>query len=64
MKFKELTSLSEEEMEKKLHELYENIMRENAQVATGTTPKSPGQLKNMKKTIARIKTLQRRKTRA
>jgi len=29
-------------------------MKENAQIAVGTTPKSPGKMRVMKKTIARL----------
>ena len=57
MKFKELQNLNESELSAKLKELSTGLMKENAQVATGTTPKSPGQLRETKKTIARIKTL-------
>jgi len=57
MKFKELQSRNKEELEAKLKELGTGLMKENAQVATGTTPKSPGQLRETKKTIARIRTL-------
>ena len=61
MKFKELQALSKDELEKKMHELRISLMKENAQIAIGTTPKNPGQVSIMKKTIAKIKTLQERK---
>ncbi len=54
MKSKELTQLSKEELEGKRSELYKEVMKENAQIATGTVPKNPGKMKVMKKTIARI----------
>ena len=57
MKVKELRTLPQEELNKKLDELYKDIMKENAQIATGTVPKNPGKIKVMKKTIARIKTM-------
>ncbi|MBS3176152.1 50S ribosomal protein L29 [Candidatus Woesearchaeota archaeon] len=57
MKFKELKALNEQDMQNKLQELYTTLMKDNAQVASGTTPKNPGQLKQTKKTIARINTL-------
>jgi len=57
MKFKELQSMSQEELQAKLKELQMDIIKGNAQVATGTVPKNPGQLKQAKKTIAKIKSL-------
>jgi ribosomal protein L29 len=57
MKIKELCALGEAELKAKLQELQKELMKDNAQVATGTIPKNPGKLRLAKKTIARIKTL-------
>ena len=57
MKFKELLGLSPEELQKKEDELSFELMKLNSQVASGTTPKNPSQIRNIKKNIARIKTL-------
>lgn len=57
MKFKELKGLSKTDLEKKVVELRKELMKENTQISTGTVPKSPGKLRNMKKTIARIRML-------
>ena len=57
MKIKELRVLGENELKQKMTELYKELMKDNAQVATGTIPKNPGKLRLSKKTIARIKTL-------
>jgi ribosomal protein L29 len=57
MKIKELRTLGEPELKQKMTELYKELMKDNAQVATGTIPKNPGKLRLAKKTIARIKTL-------
>jgi ribosomal protein L29 len=54
MKFKELAQLGSEEQEKKLKELELELIKLNAQVATGTPPKNAGQLRRLKKDIARI----------
>ncbi len=54
MKAKDLRSTSKEELKEKLMELKKELMKLNAQVATRTTPKSPGQLKQTKKNIAKI----------
>ena len=64
MKVKELRALGEPELKNKMTELYKELMKDNAQVATGTIPKNPGKLKIAKKTIARIKTLLAQKEKA
>lgn len=60
-KIKELCSLNENELKKKLDELRKELIKLNAQVATGTIPKSPGLIKNTKKGIAMILTLIRKR---
>jgi len=57
MKTKELRNTNKEELVKKLSELKLELIKINAQVATGTTPKSPGQVKQIKKDVAKIKTI-------
>jgi len=57
VKIKELRQNSEEDLRKKKDELRKELIKLNAQVATGTTPKSPGQIKDIKKTVARIETV-------
>lgn len=57
MKYKELAGMGKIELEEKLGQLRMDLIKGNAQVATGTTPKNPGQIKQAKKTIARIKQL-------
>lgn len=52
-----LTGLSKSELNSKLSELNLELIKLNAQVATGTALKNPSQLKDTKKTIARIHTL-------
>ncbi len=56
MKTKELKSKSKEELEIQLFELKKELIKLNTQVATGTTLKSPGQVKKTKKNIARLMT--------
>jgi large subunit ribosomal protein L29 len=51
---KELNEMGKEDLTNKLKELKKELIKENAQIAVGTTPKSPGKVKQMKKTIARI----------
>jgi len=54
MKYKELAGMDKEERDKKMKELELEIIKLNSQVHTGTPPKNSGQLKKMKKDIARI----------
>jgi large subunit ribosomal protein L29 len=58
MKTKELASLTHDQLQKKKEELEFELVKLNAQVASGTTPKNPGQIRNLKKSIARINTIQ------
>ena len=51
---KELRALGPVELSTKLNELHKELIKLNAQVATGTAIKSPGMVKKTKKTIARI----------
>lgn len=55
MKFKEILGMSVQDLQEKLGELYKDLMKDNAQIATGTLPKNPGKIKMTKKTIAKIK---------
>jgi large subunit ribosomal protein L29 len=56
MKVKELQTLRKTELASKKDELLKELMKNNAQVALGTTPQNPGKLRAIKKTIARINT--------
>ena len=57
MKYKDLMALKPSEMEKKQQEVVIELVKIQAQVAIGTTPKNPGQIKQFKKILARIKTI-------
>ncbi|MEK6963445.1 MAG: 50S ribosomal protein L29 [Nanoarchaeota archaeon] len=59
MKYKALKALTKEDLEKKHMEVQIELMKLNAQVATGANPKNPGQIRVLKKTIARIQTAQK-----
>lgn len=56
MKIKDLKSLPRKELEGRLTELKKELMKVNVQ-ASVATPKSPGKIRYMKRTIARIVTL-------
>lgn len=57
MKIKEIRSMSKEDLQVKLEELKKELIKINAQISTGTTPKSPGHVKQIKKSIAKILTI-------
>ena len=56
-KKKDLKSMGTEELQKQLAELRMELIKSNSQVASGSAPKNPGQIKQMKKTVARILTI-------
>ena len=57
MKFKELKIMNELDLEGKSAELKKELMKINSQIAIGTLPKSPGKIGEMKRTLARILTI-------
>lgn len=61
-KTRELKRLRKSELESRLAELKKELIKHNAQIATGTIPKSPGLIKQTKKEIARITMLIGKKT--
>ena len=61
IKNKELKSTSVDDLRAKMLELKKQLMKDYTQVATGTTPKSPGQIRAAKRMIARILTLLKEK---
>lgn len=57
MKHKELKLMNESDLNNKITELKKELMKINSQIAIGTIPKSPGKVKEMKRTIAKILTI-------
>ncbi len=57
MKWKELKTMQVQELNTKKNELALELMKERAQVAIGTIPKSPGKLRHIRRTIARMNSL-------
>lgn len=57
MKIKEIRSMNKEDLKAKLEELKKELVKANAQISTGTTPKSPGHVRQIKKSIAKILTI-------
>ena len=57
MKFEDLKKLPKDEVEKKLAELKTDLMKLCAQISVGTTPKNTKQVRDIKRTIAKIETM-------
>lgn len=51
--------MSAEEMREKLRELQSELLKENAVKASGGAPQNPGRIREIRRTIARIKTIAR-----
>ncbi len=61
MKIKEIRKMKDEEFNKKQLEINSELIKLKGQSATGTPPKNPGQIKQIKKTIAQMNTIKREK---
>ena len=62
VKKSEIAGMSIKDLRGKIQELRKELIKENAQVARGTTLKSPGQMRAYKKSIARMLTLIKKKS--
>ncbi len=58
----ELAEMDAEELDGKLRELQEGLMKIKGVLASGGIPEDIGEVKEIKKTIARIKTIKNQKT--
>ena len=54
--------MNEFDLDNKLIELKKELMKLNSQIAIGTVPKSPGKVKEIKRTIAKILSINNEKT--
>lgn len=59
LRVKEIRKMSPEERTKKLNELYAELRRLRARAASGGALENPGRLREIRKAIARILTIQR-----
>ncbi len=57
LKAKEIRDLTPKERTEKLHELKEELMHERGVSAMGGSPPSPGKIRLIRMTIARIQTI-------
>jgi len=58
MKLKDIRNLERKSFDEKISEMKKELAKINAQVAIGTALKNPGHARQIKKTIARMLTLQ------
>lgn len=54
----EIREMTDEEIEEELEELETELLREKSMEAAGGAPENPGRIGELKRTIARIKTIQ------
>lgn len=61
MKIKELRGLTEEKLASQLQEFEKELMKLRMQVASGTPPESPGKIRALRRSVARVKTLEKQR---
>jgi large subunit ribosomal protein L29 len=57
-RMEEIRKMSESERKEELESLEKELLHERGMIATGGAPENPGRVRGIRKTIARIKTLQ------
>jgi len=58
-KVDELRNMSPEELSDELYNLQDELIRDRGIVVAGGAPENPGRIRELKRAIARIKTIQR-----
>lgn len=61
IKKNEMKEMNEKAISEKISELNNELIRVNAQIAMGTLPENPGRIKEVRRTIARLKTMKKLK---
>jgi large subunit ribosomal protein L29 len=61
LKTREARKMGNDELEKKAQELRLEVAKEKANIAIGAPVSSPGKMRDMKRTIARILTIKKEK---
>ena len=59
LKLNEIREMMSEEREEQLAKLKDELIRERAIASAGGAPDNPGRIREIRRTIARIKTIQR-----
>ena len=63
LRVKEIRDMSDEQIEKQLKDLRNELLKERAITATGGAPENPGRIRELRRTIARILTIQKEEKR-
>lgn len=63
LRTKEIREMSDEQIEKQLKDLRNELLKERAITATGGAPENPGRIRELRRTIARILTIQKEEKR-
>ncbi|NPV63540.1 MAG: 50S ribosomal protein L29 [Methanotrichaceae archaeon] len=58
-KIDEIRNMSEDEIAEELQKLTSELIRERGVVTAGGAPEKPGRIKDLRRTIAQIKTVQK-----
>ena len=61
LKSRDARKMGKEDLDKRTHELRLEVAKEKANIAIGAPVSSPGKMRDMKRTIARILTIKREK---
>jgi len=56
---KEIRGMSDEQVAKQLKDLQNELLKERAITSTGGAPENPGRIRELRRTIARILTIQK-----
>ncbi|MDY6966352.1 MAG: 50S ribosomal protein L29 [Halobacteriota archaeon] len=59
LRLDEIRKMSEDVMEDQLEDLKNDLIRERGIASAGGAPENPGRIREVRRTIARIKTIQR-----
>ncbi|MDY6776921.1 MAG: 50S ribosomal protein L29 [Candidatus Nanohaloarchaea archaeon] len=63
LRTEEIRDMADEELEEKLEDLNLELSKEKGQIEVGGFPEDPGRIKEIRRTIARIKTVMGEKER-
>jgi large subunit ribosomal protein L29 len=63
LKAKDIRTMKDADLEKQLKDLRNDLLKQRAITATGGAPESPGRIRELRRTIARILTIQKEKSR-
>lgn len=63
VKAKEVRGMSVDQREKQLSDLKNELLKERAITSTGGAPENPGRIRELRRTIARILTIQKEEKR-